>query len=159
QAIGQNMSRTYYVSTLGSDANDGSRMHPFQTVDKINKLRLSAGDTVFFIAGQTFNGTLSFDSGTSGSKKDPIVITSFGNGSATIDAKDSAGIKLHENSYFKLQHIKLVASGRKTGNTKDGLSIANCKEIAVDDMDISGFQKSGLLIFSSQNVTVDNIFT
>ena len=60
------LSKTYYVNTSGNDENIGTKDKPFQTIKKINSLPLSAGDTVFFKSGQTFNGSLFIASGTSG---------------------------------------------------------------------------------------------
>ncbi|HKB43584.1 MAG TPA: hypothetical protein VKC90_04315, partial [Chitinophagaceae bacterium] len=95
QSIGQQQkrfSKTYYVNTSGGDENNGTKNKPFQTIQKINSLQLNAGDTVFFKSGQTFNGSLFIESGTPGTKKNPIVITSYGNGHAIINAKDSSGV-------------------------------------------------------------------
>jgi hypothetical protein len=153
------LSKTYYVNTSGNDENNGTKNKPFQTIKKINSLHLTAGDTVFFKSGQTFNGSLFIASGTWGTKKSPIVITSYGNGRAIINAKDSSGITIYNNTYIKLQHFSLVGSGRKTGNVKDGLAIINSSEIMINDLNISGFQKSGLQIYSSQNVIVNDVFT
>ena len=58
-----------------------------------------------------------------------------------------------------MQHLSLIGSGRKTGNVKDGLIIINSNEIEVSDLNISGFQKSGLQIYASQNIIVNNVFT
>ena len=156
QSIGQR-SRSYYVSTSGNDINDGTKNKPFQTIQKINTLYLNAGDTVFFKPGETFNSSSFIISSTSGTKKKPVVITSYGNDHATINAKDSLGIQIFNCAYIKLQHISLIGSGRKSGNIKDGVSINNCKQVTINDLDVSGFQKSGLLIYASQNVEVKNV--
>ena len=50
---------TFYVdSLLGNDSNPGTHEQPFQTIEKINSLKLQPGDSVYFAGGQTFNGTL-----------------------------------------------------------------------------------------------------
>ncbi len=150
--------RSYYVNTAGNDGNSGTKSKPFQSVDRIKSLHLAAGDTVYFQSGQTFNGSLLITQGVQGSRNKPVVFTSYGTGHAIINAKDSVGIQLYNGSFIRLQHLTLVGSGRKAGNTRNGLYIINSKEINVEDLNISGFQKSGLLIYSSQNIIANNVF-
>src|ERR1700753_4013577 len=114
---------SYYVSLTGNNNNPGTRKSPFKTLDKINSLHLKAGDTVYFKSGEIFNGSLLFTQTINGAINKPVVITSYGKGHATINAKDSVGIKVYKGSYVKLQHLTLVGSGRKTGNVKDGVAI------------------------------------
>jgi hypothetical protein len=58
-----------------------------------------------------------------------------------------------------VKDLDLVGNGRKKGSTKDGLALLNSDFITVDSLDISGFQKSGLLIYSSKEISVSNIFS
>ncbi|HTE01932.1 MAG TPA: right-handed parallel beta-helix repeat-containing protein [Mucilaginibacter sp.] len=158
QASANTPHRSYYVNTAGNDANIGTKNKPFRSIDKVNNLHLVAGDTVYFKSGQIFNGSLLIVQGIKGTLIKPVVITSYGGGHAIINAKDSTAIKVYKGDHIKLQHLTLIGSGRKTGNVKDGLAIINSSKIWVDDLNISGFQKSGLLIYSSQNVTAKNVF-
>jgi len=157
EAFQQKAAHTYYVSNDGYDENAGTKAKPFKSIDKVNTLHLLAGDTVYFISGQIFKGTLSLVQGIEGSSKKPVIVASYGKGSAMIDAKDSTAIKVYKASYLKIQNLKLIGSGRKDGNVKDGLAIINSAHVSLDHLDISGFQKSGLLIYSSQNVLANNI--
>ena len=157
QTTGQTISKSYYVNNSGNDENSGTKNKPFQSIQRVNRLHLAAGDTLFFQSGQTFNGSLAIATGTSGSKKRPIVITSYGNGQAIIDGRDSLGIGVYGCTFIKLQKLKIIGSGRKTGNIKDGVLIHESKEVTIDDIEISGFQKSGLLIYASQRVIVNNV--
>jgi hypothetical protein len=150
--------KVYYINTAGNDGNTGTKNKPFQTINKVNGLRLKAGDTVYLRSGQTFNGTLLITQGTEGTFNKPVVITSYGAGHAIINAKDSIAIKVYKGAYIRLQHLTLIGSGRKTGNVKDGLAIISSNKIEVDDLNISGFQKSGLLIYASKNVVAKNVF-
>jgi len=150
--------RSYYVNASGSDINTGTKNKPLQSIDKINSLHLNAGDTVFFKSGQTFNGSLLITQGIQGMPNKPVVFTSYGRGRAVINAKDSVGVKVYNGAFIRLQHLTVVGSGRKNGNTNNGLYILNSKGINMQDIDISGFQKSGLLIYSSQNVIANHVF-
>ncbi|MDB4923385.1 right-handed parallel beta-helix repeat-containing protein [Mucilaginibacter sp.] len=149
--------QAYYINKSGNDNNKGTKNKPFQTIDKINSLHLKAGDTVYFKSGQTFKGTLELTQGIKGSQKKPVIITSYGTGHAIINAKDSTAIRIYKGKNIKLQHLTLEGSGRKSGNIKDGLAIISSNKIEADDLDISGFQKSGLLIYSSQNIVVNKV--
>src|SRR6202000_2312667 len=151
-------SSSYYVSLTGSDNNAGTKDSPFKTLFKISNLHLKAGDTVYFKSEQVFNGSLLLSQSVIGTINKPVVITSYGKGHAIINAKDSVGINVSRGAYIKLQHLTLIGSGRKTGNVKDGVAIDSCMQISIEDLNISGFQKSGLLIFSSKNVIAKNVF-
>jgi len=148
----------WYVDTTGTDAGNGYKNKPFKTIWRMNLVELHPGDTVYFRAGQTFNGTLELRAGMEGTAKNPIVITSYGKGHAIINGGDSSGVRVYKEGFVNVEHLTLLGSGRKTGNVKDGLAIINCKNVTANDLDISGFQKSGLLIYSSQNVVTKNIF-
>ncbi|MFB9844150.1 right-handed parallel beta-helix repeat-containing protein [Mucilaginibacter ginsenosidivorans] len=150
--------RAWYVDNKGSDAATGTKGKPFKTMARANSINLNAGDTLYFRSGQIFKGTLELKTGVNGTKNQPVVITSFGEGRAIIDSKDSSAIRLYKSNFVKLEQLSLKGSGRKTGNVKDGLAVINCKNIEVSVLDISGFQKSGLLIYSSQNVVAKNVF-
>jgi hypothetical protein len=72
----------YYVSSLkGNDNNNGtSPATPFQTIEKINSLTLSPGDSILFFCGNVFRGQLIIKQ--SGSQGKPIVVSSYGTGAA-----------------------------------------------------------------------------
>jgi len=150
-------SRAYYVSSSGDDINPGTKTSAFKTINRVNGIHLIAGDTVCFKSGDVFNGSL-IVKGTNGTLNKPVVITSYGSRYAIINANDSVGINIYQGSFIKLQHLALMGSGRKTGNVKNGLAIVNCNKISINDLNISGFQKSGLLIYSSQNIIVKKVF-
>jgi uncharacterized repeat protein (TIGR01451 family) len=70
---------TYYVSSSGSDSNDGrSTTSPYQTLTKVNSLALQPGDAVLFRRGDTFRGTLTIRR--SGSSTKPITFDAYGTG-------------------------------------------------------------------------------
>ncbi|HEY4197919.1 MAG TPA: right-handed parallel beta-helix repeat-containing protein, partial [Mucilaginibacter sp.] len=146
------------MSLSGSDKNSGTKAAPFKTIQKVNGLHLIIGDKIYFKAGQTFQGSLKLVAGIHGSKDRPIIVSSYGIDNAMIDSKDSAAIRIYKNNYIEFKGLSLRGNGRKTGNVKNGLAIINCKNIDVSDLDISGFQKSGMLIYSSQYVTANNVF-
>lgn len=73
---------TYYVSSTGSDAADGSQANPWQTIAKVNAAPLAAGDQVLFRRGDTFQGSLIPP--TSGATGNPITFGAYGAGAKPI---------------------------------------------------------------------------
>ena len=153
-------STKYYFSSSGNDNNDGSIDHPFKSIAKLNTLPLHGGDAVYFNGGEVFAGSIIIDSTKYGTADNPIVISSYGNNDAIpiIDGGNATAFTVYKTSYINISNLQLKGNGRKTGNTKDGLIINLSKNINVNSIETSGFQKSGLLVYSSLNVTNVNVY-
>lgn len=145
------VARNYYVAISGSDRSDGSRAHPWKTLRAVNAFRFATGDSVFFRGGDVFRGTLRLE-GSMG-----LFVGAYGVGHARIDAGDSAGVVLYRCGSVRVSRLRLVGSGRKTGNVKDGLALLECVHCQVEDVDVTGFQKSGLFIWSSVDIDASHI--
>lgn len=116
---------TYYVSSTGSDSNDGlSTSTPWQTVSKVNATHFNPGDSILFEGGDTFNGKLSFSPSESGTASSPIMISSYGNGDATINAGNSDAIYVYDAGGYKIANLDLIGSGASS-NTGSGVSFYN----------------------------------
>ena len=149
-------SHAYYISSVGNDSQNGSLQHPWKSFDKLNDTPLQPGDKVYLKGGDTLTGTL-YLRNLFGNQNLPIVIQSYGNKNAVIAAKDSAAIVVDSCSYLSINGITLIGSGRKEGNTKDGMAINNSHDIQVQQVNVSRFQKSGLLIHNSTGIEARNI--
>lgn len=150
--------RTYYFSANGNDSNDGSVERPFKSIQKLNSLPLTAGDAVYLYAGDTFDGCILIDSSKFGTNEKPISIASYGNGMAVINSGNLSAFTIYKTRNIAVSNLKFEGTGRKNGNTKEGVLIMESKNITVDNLDISGFQKSGLLIYSSKFVTTTHVY-
>jgi len=150
--------KAYYICHSGSQNNNGSLKHPFNKLDSTIISKLDAGDTIYFKGGEVFETSLYVNSLNKGTKKNPIVITSFGKAKAIIKSDDRTGILVHNSQYLKIEKMRFIGSGRKNGNTKDGVCLSNCKHVSVSEMEIEGYQKSGLDIFCSSHVNAENIY-
>jgi hypothetical protein len=148
----------YYVANSGDDNNPGTRWAPFKTIQKINSLSLKPGAAVYFKAGEVFKGTLVIGANKAGSKTRPVAISSYGKGMATISSDSLRAISVYKTSHIVIINLKLKGLGRKTGNRENGLAILNSANVKADRLDISGFQKSGLLIDSSSHIYAQGIF-
>jgi hypothetical protein len=151
-------SRAYFISNGGDDNNDGSRQQPWKNISKIKSLTLHAGDSVLLLAGQSFSGTLFINYNTEGSADKPVVIAAYGSGMATINSGNEKGLVINNSRHIQLRNIKVTGAGRKNGNTTDGVSIAYCHNISIDSLEITGYQKSGLLLRNVSDMVVQNVF-
>lgn len=131
-----NLSKTYYVSARkGNDSNDGcSAAAPFQTLHRINRLKLNPGDRVLLECGSVFeNQYLRITD--SGSGEAPIEIGSYGEGAfpavhangngvwyqdygVALDAVThvykgyvSSAVLLYDVSYVYVHDIEITNSG------------------------------------------------
>ncbi len=153
------VARAYYISPSGSDANSGARNAPFQSVKRINKLQFNPGDSVLFEGGRQFEGNLSLHMAKGGDQLHPILVSSFGNGYASLNAGHESGIEIKEARWLIIKKLNLIGSGRKKGNIHSGLSIISSHNIIADSLNIAGFQKSGLSIDFSDYITLKHIFS
>ncbi|MEJ7911577.1 MAG: hypothetical protein WKF70_00380, partial [Chitinophagaceae bacterium] len=112
----------YYLTSEGNDAATGLKDQPWKSIEKLNGIRLKPGDTVFFDGSQTFRGSLLFDSADAGTKENPVIITSFGNGNAIINGGDLTALTINKAAYLKIHQLHFIGSGRKNGNTQDGVA-------------------------------------
>jgi len=150
--------RRYYVSNSGNDASAGTISAPFKTIRKINSMNLEPGTVIFFKGGETFNGTLVIGVSKSGTDAHRNAIASYGDGEAVINGDSGRAISVYRADNIAIITLKLIGLGRKTGNHENGLAIINSSNISIDHVDISGFQKSGLLVDSSSHVKCEYVF-
>ncbi len=151
-------SNVYYLSVSGNDLDNGSKAKPWKTISHLNNQALRAGDTVCFEGGGVFTGSIMIDSNETGTKDQPIVFTSYGNGKAIIDGTDGTALVVNRSAFIHIVQLGFKGNGRKTGNTKDGVIINSSNNIYVDSLVISGFQKSGLLIYASAYVEANRVY-
>ena len=142
--------KTYYVnSNIGKDSNGGTSMKaPFQTLDKVNSLKLKAGDQVLLASGCTFTGSLILKN-QSGSKGKPITISNYissksaDNKNTIIDASGFPnGILIENSSYITVKNISITANNDKIENTNSKNDKMRC----------------GVLVKSTKSGVYSNVF-
>jgi hypothetical protein len=154
----KNTGRAYYISHLGDQNNDGSLRSPFKALDSTVTARLQAGDTVYFMGGEIFTTSLYIHSLKTGVERHPIVITSFGSTGAVVQSGNETGLLVYDSKYLKIENLHFKGSGRKDGNTNEGVCFSDCSHIAVSNLEIEGYQKAGLEIYCSSHITADRIY-
>jgi hypothetical protein len=110
--------RSYYVSALGSDDNDGlSTQRPFRSLARVNGVALNAGDSVSLRRGHKFPG--SFIPTGSGIVRVPIKLNAYGTGLRPIISAGSAeaAIKLFNQQHWEISGVET------TGGTRFGIYV------------------------------------
>lgn len=158
------LAHDYYVHpSKGKDTNSGlSPSSAFQSLNKINQLKLEAGDRVLLASGEVFKGTISLN-GVTGAKSAPIIFQSFSwdgteKAKAVIDAKsEDAGILLRDCSWISIRRIEIQADGfdehiEQNAKMRCGILVTNqeakmVQGIEIDDVYVHDvfFANPGLL--------------
>ena len=88
-----NLSKTYYVSSVdGCDLNDGLSVEcPFNSLFKINGLKLNPGDKVLLERGSIFSNQF-LQIKDSGTKGNPIIVGAYGDGELPCIETNGQGI-------------------------------------------------------------------
>lgn len=146
----------YYFSSKANKEGNGSKQQPFISLEQLSKLSLQPADSVFFPGGETLKGNINI-SNINGSKEHPVVFTSYGSGKCIIDGRNQEAFVINGGDHFLVSDLILIGSGRKTGNTTDGLKLINCKNAGIRDIDVSGFQESGLLVYDCETTEIDSV--
>ena len=145
--------KTYYISTSGN--NDNSGLAPddaWLSISKLNSMDFQPGDQILFKGGETFNGNLYLDSNDANNSANPILISSFGSGKATINAGTDYGIYAYNTAGIKIDNLIITGSG-KHSNTNSGISFYNDLSgnvkldlIEITNTEVSGFREFGIVI-------------
>jgi hypothetical protein len=149
----------YYVSPTGDDANSGTLAAPWRSVARVNDAELRPGDCVHFRGGGSFAGTVELgrdDSGTSGEK---IIVTSYGEGRAVIDGANGSGLRAKGCDHLVVRDLNFVGSGRKSGNTQDGVCILDSEDVQINRVAVSGFRSSGLRLDGVSLARITDVYT
>jgi len=151
-------SRDYYVSPRGNDSNPGTRLRPWRSIEKVSATDFASGDRVYFRGRKRFTGTITFDQNDSGAARNDLIVASYGRGRAIIDGGNGSGLRADGCDNLAVSDLVFVGSGRKAGNTKDGVCILNSQGVRVDGIEISGFRASGLRLDGVRDADVTNVY-
>lgn len=156
RAYGQN---AYYISSSeGNDSNRGTISQPFQSLAKISSVLLIPGDQVLFKKGDRFLGHFVVNG--SGSESQPIIISSYSEGSQPIisgqvgptgggDYEEAIFVHNHDNIVFEdltVENERLTYRAKTDSAISYGIYVLN---------DIAGTRKN----YTFRNLTVRNVYT
>ncbi|MBN1361209.1 MAG: right-handed parallel beta-helix repeat-containing protein [Sedimentisphaerales bacterium] len=149
--------RDYYVSPQGDDSNPGTQDAPWQSVARVNAATLGPGDRVLLQGGRRFVGTIELGREDSGTADRKVVVTSYGVGQAVIDGRNGRAFTANGCNYFVIRNLDVVGSGRKSGNTEDGIHVVDAQGMEIDQVDVSGFRGNGLSADGVRDARITNV--
>jgi len=150
--------RDYYLCPAGEDSGPGTRDKPWRSIARINDTRLQPGDHVYFQGGQSFAGTIELDRADSGTPDREVVVTSYGDGQAIIDGANGSSLRANGCNYLIFRDLRLTGSGRKNGNTQDGLWILDSQGLEIDRVEVSGFRGSGVQADGVREARITDVY-
>ncbi len=135
KAAGKMDNADFYVSTVGSDKNDGSFKKPFQTIERargaVRALDKSERDgiTVAVMAGDYRTAGLVFTKEDAGTKTCPITYCAYGDGEVVING----GVTLKPSDFAAVTDEKLLSRLSKTA--RENVVCANLKTYGLTKSD------------------------
>lgn len=146
----------YYVSTTGSDSNDGSLAHPWKTIQKAANT-LTAGQTVHIMAGTYYEQVVGKNSGTTGN---PITFTNYNGGKAIIDGTGMTSTWDGLVVFRGQHHIRMsgltIANASAYGLMFPG-SEGHSNDITIDNCEIYGCSLSGIYFYPANPNYIENV--
>ncbi len=141
---------TYYVSVGGQDSNPGTEKQPWKTLARVNRQHYGPGDTILLQGGLMFSGPLIFDAQDGGLASNPVRISSFGTGRATINGGKHTAIQITNSGGYVIENLNIVGSGVST-NDGYGIYFVSHRSgsgkfdfVLIRSVDVSGFLQAGI---------------
>lgn len=114
-------------------------------------------DTIYFQSGVVYERNLEINA--SGSEDNPLVITTTGQEKAIISSGNGFGLRLSNCDHVKVSNLVIRGNGRLSGSKENGVIIENCRNLVLEDLEVKGFQHSGVLVRgSSQKIRICHIY-
>jgi len=153
-AAPKTLAASYYISAFGQDTNSGtSPAAAWKTIARANNQSLNPGDQLLFQGGTTFSGTIFFDHLEGGTTTNPIVVSSYGSGRATIHGGNTNAFYAYNCAGLIVSNLNFLGSGRTTNHNSgiefynDGGGASKMLEfLRVDQVDVSGFGYVGVVV-------------
>jgi len=147
--LSYSQNKTYYISNSGNDANDGlSTATAWQTITKINTVDFKAGDKILFQGGSGFTGSVQLNQNDIGASNNPILISSYGSGKATIYAPDTVALHTLNTGGIQVTNLIFQGNGSKTNGIYFEITRTNADldYLYIDNIEVYNFDSSGLRI-------------
>src|SRR5450432_3949028 len=149
--------RAYYVSAGGDDSNPGTLERPWCSIEKVNAMRFTPGDSILFHTGDSFHGNLVLDERSRSSVRRPITIGSYGASRATIAAGTGTAVLVKNLGGIVVRDLVVQGAGAAR-NRGAGIDIRNTGAVAVrlefvrvESVDASGFRWAGIYVGGGSN--------
>ncbi len=154
--------KKYFVNTTGNNTDGLSLATAWTSLDKVNSNTFLSGDTILFEAGKTFAGNLEFDNTDGNSPSNPIFISTYGGGIATIKTSvtNKCGFKASNTQGFHLSNLHFSGPGNGTQKDIDGILFFTTNptgylsNISIKNCEVSGFGYCGIRFYSNWDINV-----
>jgi hypothetical protein len=144
----------YYIDNdAGDDNNNGTIKKPIKTIFELNTRLQTKPANILFAGDQVFDGTLILND-IQGTDSVPVSIGSYGEGRAVINGGNKESIRIENCKKIRIKDIDLKGSGRKGGNTTNGLQLMNSSDCIAENIYVEGFQKSGVDLYNCSAVKI-----
>lgn len=87
-----------------------------------------------------------------------ICVGSYGFAPAVIDGSNGNGVELSNVSNARLFGLVIKGNGWKENRRGIGVLVYGCTNVTVQNLEVFGFQQSGIEIVSSRNITVEGCY-
>jgi len=161
---------TYYVSSSGNDASSGLTVaQAWRTINKVNTFNFLQGDIISFEGGATFNGAIYNSTFGNGVPGNPITLTSYGTGRATISSATEEGLFINSGN-ITISNLSFLGSGYKITSAFtngidiyiDSIATTDIDNVIIDNVESQGYGGWGILMsnasanFGFHHVSVTN---
>jgi hypothetical protein len=135
---------TYYVRPGGNNAADGTSPETaWRTLARASRATLRPGDRLLLRAGHVYHGQLTIGPRDAGRPFNPVLVSSYGHGRATISSRTS-GVTIYDTSGVVIRGLVIVGEHALKGGTGgiqmySDLSRRMLGHVYVSNVDASGF--------------------
>jgi hypothetical protein len=144
----------YFINKTGNDSLAGtSPQAAWRTIARINTMNFEPGDRILFEGGHAFSGELLFTAEDSGTPTNPVIVSSYGAGKATINSDTSRAINVYNCNGFKISKLNFIGCGREDASGNSGIYFYTddstgtmLQFIQIDSVEVSGYHKAGIEI-------------
>jgi hypothetical protein len=102
---------TYYVSASGNDAASGiSPNTAWRSLSRADSAVLRPGDRLLLQGGHQFAGDVTLDARDAGNASQPVLISSYGTGRATIATSNASGIVIYDTAGVQITNLSVAGT-------------------------------------------------
>jgi len=144
---------TYYISPSGNDSSSGNTPEEaWESIAKINSMEIVPGSQILFEGGKTFTGSINLTNEDANDGDNPVLISSYGNGRATILAGTGIGIYAYNTGGITIDNLIIAGSGMNS-NQSSGIMFYNnldgdvkLQKVKITNTEVFGFRDNGIVI-------------
>ncbi len=148
-------SKTYYVSSSGSDGNTGTEAAPWKTLKKVSDFSFETGDDLYLKRGETFAGDLLLIHW-EGTVNDPVIIGAYSSGNRPVVSFTSPEQENHYGIYTSVSCKHVVVENLELINAGLALKGAGSKDYTVRNVKVTNSRGVGIFLQQVDGYLVEN---